>query len=99
TNSSLLDPNKAYGIGLTITSADAGYTVAENLKNLLVEVSVKNQYHGDYNVNGYVYHPSAPRPIIDMVKTASTSGATSVDFDLGDLGGSGYRYRISVNAV
>lgn len=100
TNSSLLDPNKAYGIGLTITSADGGYTVAENLKNLLVEVSVKNQYHGDYIRRGYFYHPSAPRAYpAGFIVAATTSGATSVDMDLGDLGGAGYRYRATVDPV
>lgn len=98
TNSSLLDPNKVYGIGLTITAVDGGYTVAANLKNLLVEVTVKNQYHADYNSIGYFYHPSAPRPM-NLVKSATTSGATSVDIDLGDLGAAGYRYRADVNPV
>ncbi len=98
TNSSLLDPNNLYGIGLTITGVDGGYTIAENLKNLLVEVTVKNKYHADYKITGYFYHPSAPRPL-DLVKSATTSGANSVDMDLGDLGAAGYRMRITIDPV
>ena len=99
TNSSLLDPNSQYGLGITITGVDGGYTIADNLKNLLLEISVKNQYHGDYIVNGYVYHPTAPRPLVDWAKPGITSGAQSIDMDLGDLGSAGYKYRLHVNPV
>jgi Domain of unknown function (DUF1735) len=98
TNSSLLDPNKAYGLGITITGVDGGYTIANNLKNLLVEITVKNQYHGTYHSIGYFYHPASPRAM-DMLKDATTSGASSVDIDLGDLGSQGYRYRATVDPI
>ncbi|MEO7922509.1 MAG: DUF1735 domain-containing protein [Chitinophagaceae bacterium] len=98
-NTTGLDPNKTYGIGITITAVDGGYTIAENLKNLLVQFTVKNKYHGDYLSNGYVYHPSAPRPIIDLLKPGSTSGANSIDIDWGDLGPQGYRNRITIDPV
>ena len=98
-NTNGLDPNKTYGVGITITAVDGGYTIAENLKNLLVQFTVKNQYHGDYLCNGYVYHPSSPRAMVDLVKPGSTSGAQSIDIDFGDLGPQGYRMRINVDPV
>lgn len=47
-----LDPNQTYGIGLTITSVTGGYKIADNLKNLLIEIGVKNKYDGRYNLKG-----------------------------------------------
>jgi hypothetical protein len=48
-----LDPNETYGVGLTIVSVDGGYRIAENLKNLLIEVGVKNKYDGIYRLKAY----------------------------------------------
>lgn len=97
TNTTTLDPNKAYGLGITITGVDGGYTVAANLKNLLVEITVKNQYHGEYISNGYLYHPASARTIVDLHKDGTTSGANSIDIDFGDLGPQGYRGRLAVD--
>lgn len=51
-NASLLDPNKTYGVGFTITAVDGGYKIASNLANLFVEVGVKNKYDGRWNLKG-----------------------------------------------
>jgi Domain of unknown function (DUF1735) len=57
----LMDPNNTYGVGLTITAVDGGYRIAENLKNLLVEITVKNKYDGIYSVvSGFVQRYTAP---------------------------------------
>lgn len=88
-NTTSLDPNKTYGVGVTIASVDGGYTVASNLKDLLIEFSIKNKYHGTYHSVGYIYHPTAPRAV-DQVDDILTAGANSVTFPFGDLGGQGY---------
>lgn len=46
---------------------------------------------------GYFYHPSSPRAL-SSTKTMFSSGANGVIVDLGDLGGSGYKALITVNA-
>jgi hypothetical protein len=43
-----LDPSDSYGVGFTITSTDGGYRIAENLKNLFLEFTLKNKYDGTY---------------------------------------------------
>lgn len=43
-----LDPSNSYGLGITITSVDGGYRIAENLKNLFLEFTLKNKYDGTY---------------------------------------------------
>jgi Domain of unknown function (DUF1735)/Domain of unknown function (DUF4361) len=97
-NTTTLDPNSAYAIGITITGVDGGYSVADNLKNLLIKFNVKNQYHGEYESTGYFYHPSSPRPLHED-KEVLTSGANSVDVYLGDLGTAGYVGRFTVDPV
>jgi hypothetical protein len=47
-----LDLNKSYGIGFRIVSVDNGYTIANNLKSLLLEFNLKNKYDGIYTVTG-----------------------------------------------
>ena len=48
-NASLIDPTLSYAMGLSIASVDeAGYTIASNLKNILLLISVKNKYDGTY---------------------------------------------------
>lgn len=97
-NTTGLDPNKTYGVGITITAVDGGYTIAENLKNLLIQFTIKNQYHGRYQATGYFYHPSVSRPVNEE-KDVLTAGAQSVDVFLGDLGTSNYIMRITVDPV
>lgn len=53
TNASALDPNNTYGLGLTISSVDGGYKIADNLKNLFLEIGLKNKYDGRYTLRGY----------------------------------------------
>lgn len=57
TNTTSLDPNKQYAVGLTISTVDGGYLIANNLKDLLIVFSVKNKYDGKYNMQGNFYHP------------------------------------------
>ena len=60
-NTTSLNPNLQYGLGITITSASSGYQVAENQKKILVVFNVKNAYDGKYILKTRFYHPaSAP---------------------------------------
>jgi len=85
-----LDPNNSYGLAFKVISVDGDVQIAANMSKVMLEINIKNIYDGDYVSNGYFYHPSAPRPIIDRPKTLSTVNATSVALELGDLGGAGY---------
>ncbi|MEI2738607.1 MAG: DUF1735 domain-containing protein [Chitinophagaceae bacterium] len=62
TNTTTLDANRLYAVGLTISAVSGGYTIAENLKNLLIVFSVKNAYDGKYLVRGRFHHPSGANP-------------------------------------
>ena len=46
-----MDPSSSYGLGLTISSVTAGYTIAENMKNLFLEFTLKNKYDGNYRLD------------------------------------------------
>lgn len=59
-NSSNLDPNLIYAIGITIASADNGFNVASNMKNIVLKFTVKNKYDGVYtNTGSYVDNSNA----------------------------------------
>lgn len=75
-----LDPNRAYAIGLTISTVDGGYKIASNLKNLLVVFNVKNGYDGKYTIKGRFHHPTASNPpaAFTTVVEMQTTGPNSV---------------------
>lgn len=52
-NTSGLDANTTYGIGIKIASADAGYVLASNQRELLLSIGLKNRWDGVYNLRGY----------------------------------------------
>lgn len=100
----ILNPNnlsydKTYCIGFQLVSADNGFQVASNMKEVLVLIKVKNQYDGDYVANGYFYHPSLPRAIENLDKALVTVDAYTVAADLGDLGSSGYYANFRVDPI
>lgn len=76
-NTTSLNPNITYGIGLTIDKVDGGYTLPQNLKNLLFVISVKNKYDGKYAEKGYFNHPSYANPFTLSVQLWTT-GPNSV---------------------
>jgi hypothetical protein len=96
-----VDPSEvignSYAVGFTIFEASNG-EVSQIKKDYLVELKVKNPWDGEYTSNGYLYHPSLPREIIDRPKTLATLSATSVECELGDLGGSGYFAIFEIDA-
>lgn len=95
-NAAGIDPGNVYGLGFTITSVDAGYVVAENAKNMVVGIAIKNPWDGTYDAEGYVYHPSAPRAFTEA-KILQTVTANSVSCYWGDLGPSGYVALLTID--
>ena len=93
------DPNNSYGLAFKIVSVDGDAQIAANMNKVMLEINIKNIYDGDYVSNGYFYHPTAPRPMIDLAKTFFTLNATSCAVALGDLGPSGYYSIFDVDPV
>lgn len=58
TSTLTLDASKQYAVGLTISSVDGGYKIADNLNDLFIVFSIKNKYDGKYTMTGRFYHPS-----------------------------------------
>jgi hypothetical protein len=57
-NATLFDPSSLYGLGFTITSADAGSKISTQ-KAVVVEIGAKNNYDGQYAVSGPMTDVSA----------------------------------------
>lgn len=89
-----IDP---YVIPFTITAVNKPYLISGNLQNGFIKIVIKNSYDGDYISNGYFYHPASPRAINKRSKHVSTLDASTVEIELGDLGGSGYLAAVTVN--
>ncbi len=52
-NASTLSPLSTYGLGFTIGSIDeAGISIPSNMKNIVVQFSIKNKYDGIYKMSG-----------------------------------------------
>jgi Domain of unknown function (DUF1735) len=79
-NTTALDPNRSYAVGLTISAVDGGYKIADNLKNLLIVFNVKNAYDGKYNLRGRFHHPSGANPPANFATTVEmqTTGPNTV---------------------
>lgn len=93
---STIDLSKNYALGFKISQADGAY-ISESKKEALIEVAIKNQYHGGYHASGIFHHPTAGDRTIDEDKTLLTTGPNSVKANLGDLGGSGYQMILTIN--
>lgn len=91
------DLSKVYALGLKINNSSIG-KISTDAGEALVNILIKNQYHGSYHANGTFTHPVNGDRTIDEDKDLVTSGATSVLCNLGDLGGSGYQMNLTVNA-
>jgi hypothetical protein len=95
-NPSTLDLSKKYALGFTVTETDNGMISSQ--KDALVEIAIKNKYHGTYQATGTFMHPTAGDRPIDELKELVTTGPNSVRAPLGDLGGAGYYMILTVNA-
>lgn len=84
-----LDASVTYALGFSISSTDAGYTIASNLKDLLILFNIKNKYDGIYNLTGY--HNRTPYTFpydinVLMITTGPTSVAMYLNPPFGDYG-------------
>lgn len=103
-DASTLDLTLKYGLGFTISSVGQNYTIASNLKDVVIGIVVKNKYDADYDfVGGFFYHPSSPRSQPNSssgtVKELRTFSPTAVTCALGDLGGAGYYVLLDVDPI
>lgn len=103
-NTSTLDPNESYGIGISITSVTNGYVIASNLDDLFLEISVKNKYDGLYDLRGYHNRgadgtsPNYTFPFHTEVEM-HTTGPNSVAMFWPDGGDYGQPIGVGVGAV
>ncbi len=89
TNASLLNPNLTYGIGLTLTGADAGYTIQGNGNTAVITFNVKNKYDGVYTVTG---------TMVDL-SNATFSGRYPLEFELVTVGPSSVDVKMVINGA
>ncbi len=83
-NTSAYSLSANYAIGLTITSADGGYQVAKNSRDIVAAFAVKNQYDGTYDYKGYALRAGDPLltgNFCCLERDLLTTGANSVTMD------------------
>jgi len=98
TNTTTLNPNLAYGIAITISSASDGYQVAQNMKKMLVIFSVKNKYDGRYELTGY--HNRVPYTFpYETEMNLETTGPSSVIFWWPEVGSVGHPIGIGPGSL
>lgn len=91
-----LDLTKKYAFGFTVSDAGSGAAISNGLKDVLVEIAIKNAWHGTYEAVGVFHHPTAGDRAINELKLLATSGPRSVTAYLGDLGPD-YQMILTVN--
>ena len=91
-DASLFDPAVSYMLPVSITNVAGGSNGVKGAPSTGTAYFhiIGNPLAGDYLANGYFYHPSAPRDIIDEPKTLAPFSPDELYCDLGDLGTSGY---------
>ena len=78
-NSNVLDPNIKYGIGISMASVSGGYQLAQNSKDVVIGLTIKNKYDGVYRLQGY--HNRSPYTYpYDVTIHMVTTGPNSVVF-------------------
>jgi Domain of unknown function (DUF1735)/Domain of unknown function (DUF4361) len=99
----IFDPTKLtsgvkYALGVSIDNAGE-YKTRNGLGSALFQIIAKNKYHGRYKAIGYFTHPVATSSrAIDRLKELVTVNENTVSAELGDLGGAGYNFNLTVNA-
>jgi hypothetical protein len=98
-----LDPStlsflEKYSLGVKFTNITEGYVATQGGDKVLVQIIIKNQYHGTYGAKGFFTHPTPTSSReIDRDKELLTTGPNSVITELGDLGTSGYEMELFIN--
>lgn len=96
-NPAFLETGK-FALGLRVASTNPSYKISGNYGKQVIELRVKNKYHGLYEATGIFIHPTAGTRDIDEEKELVTVESNSVQANLGDLGGSGYQMILTINA-
>lgn len=105
-NTTSLDPNSSYGVGVTISAVTNGLKIAQNLKDLFIEFTLKNKYDGRYNLRGYHNRTSpdysAPYNVTVEMHTSGPNSVTMYWPDAGTyahpiLGGQSYYGSFGAN--
>jgi uncharacterized protein DUF1735 len=94
-----LDGSLDYLLPISITDG-GGKNLSSNQNTIYYNV-IGNPYAGNYNYEGYFYHPSSPRALPNpngpSPKSLVAISSTIVQVDLGDLGGAGYIAYLTVD--
>lgn len=89
---SQLDPAVSYMVPVSITAiagGSNGVKAAPSTGTAYFHI-IGNPLAGAYLANGYVYHPSVPRDLIDEPKNLLPNSPDELFCDFGDLGAAGY---------
>lgn len=83
-NASTLNPLTTYALGFSLSSLDeSGIAIPENMRNVVVQFSIKNKYDGKYNIKGFFVRTDAAGAAYNGPFSAKvemqTTGAASVD--------------------
>jgi hypothetical protein len=77
-NSTSLDPTKAYGVGVSIASVEGSYKIAQNFRDLLLVFNIKNKYDGIYLLSGFHNRPTLDAPYKNEIVHLVTTGPNKV---------------------
>lgn len=91
-----LDPNKSYGLGLRIASVTGNFLIADNMRDLLVEFTIKNKYDGRYRLTGYHNRPTLDFPYDTEIHMV-TAGPNAVAFYWPEAGSVGHPIGVGPN--
>jgi hypothetical protein len=93
-----LDANSTYGIGVRIASADAGYVLSSNMRELLISIGLKNRWDGVYELKGY--HNRTPYTFpYDVEMNMETYGPSDVIFFWPDVDDYGHPIGVAPGSV
>lgn len=85
TSTLTLDAQESYGIGIGIASVSGDYTIAQNMRNMVIKIIIKNKYDGVYRLRGNHNRPGLDLPYNEIVEMV-TNGPTNVKMFWPDLG-------------
>jgi hypothetical protein len=103
-NTHKFNPSKKYVLPLEIKDAQ-GLVISGNYGKQFIGVMAKNKYHGSYLAQGVIDFPplyaggAGVDRVINVTKAFSTVSGNVVNGNYADLGGSGYKYDLTVTTT
>ena len=103
-NTQKFNPSKKYVLPIEIKDAQ-GLIISGNYGKQFIGVMAKNKYHGSYLAQGVIDFPplyaggAGVDRVINRTKAFSTVSGNIVNGDYADLGGSGYKYNLTVTTT